>query len=976
MITSFFSSNKKTFKYLALLCSVILGFIAIFLFVYSDAFYTCCSDDVLQYFKMTEDFVLKLKTGNLSFYYYNNYLGASFFADTYYVPLDIFTFFTTILSFFMNFEIAFGFTEIVKLFLGTMMFAYFLKLRKFSNKSIFITSLIYMVCGYNCIMMAFSAFFSLVFYYPFAAVCLEKYKQGKKYLLPLCAAMLVFYNYYLGACTMLFMAVWFIFGYILDNKLVSIKEELLLNNPNLNRVNSRALLIYIGRFLKQGFICALYMALGILIACVVLLPSVSFIINDSFPRVDTLYYKWSFDSPDGFTGINAMGQYARILAEVFTPTYSTSFYAFNCSYITDHVSLYVTVTGFMIILYVFQLKDRESWIYKLYLIAEVIMLAIPIFYMIFSLNSAPYTRWMGMLNIFNLMIMAHIITKTDLKLQFKGLWAIIRSVLMIVCIFIVINYFTNKLFDMNFFSFLGNKITGKELKLVWDTDSLDEYIYDIWCLVIAVGIIIVISIFTIDKFFRKFNIIPYVLAAEIVLSLCFMFVPKFTNYNLYSLTTKKDDLNSYLSKYLENPYDGEFYRTHLNTDICNDWIYTRNYSRTNLMLSDLRIFHSFYDDETNKLVELLYDKWSASNEERNSKEILNQYSMFVHQLLGTKYVVVEADENCYLPMEYYKVVEGSNNGKYITYEYLNYQPFMIYDTMSYFNEVNGEKQVSPLYFGNNIYHLVKQQYLLSRLVYEGEEDLGLDIDFSKIINVVQKQYSQSDNSIKYDLYDPNTNMIGYYLSGEDYSKTTDIPSKGLMNFYYYLPGQGARGVEFTGAVLEYADGRREEAFNGYAFYDEIPKILWVDNNTNIINLGDGTEHDIIVEYCDYYEYEIYLNRMKDYSDLSLTMDNDKLHLTYNRENLGKNVVVIPISYNKDWKCNKDYKLVSVNGGLLGIVIPEGEASIDLTLSFTPSKLNVSALVSIGGLVIFGAYILYCGRKVFRREENIDYSSLL
>ena len=675
----FLKSTKKTIIYLALIMALALVFIGIFMAVYGDAYYTSCSDDLLQYFKIEEDFILKVKTGNNSFYNFNNYLGASFFSDTYYVPLDIFTFVTFILSFFMNFEIAFGITEMFKLFLGTLMFAYFLYLRKCSNKAIFITSLIYFVCGYNSVMMAFSAFFSLVFYYPFSAVCLEKYKKGNKLLLPLCSAVLLFYNFYLGACTMLFMAMWFILSYFLDNKLSDIKEQILKVNPNCKKVTLKAILIYLRNGFKSGIICAMYMVVGILIACIILLPSITYFLNDSFPRSDN-FYKWSFNSKPGYERTTAIKMFSRILGNIFTPTYSTDFYGFVNDYITDHNSLYITITGLIILLYVFKLKDREAKIFKIALVFEVLFLMFPIFYMIFSLNGAPYTRWFGMLNIVNLLVVAHVITKTNLDLKLLSIKSLITGILTIVCIVLVLDYYLKKIYGVNIIGYFS----GKERVLV---NSLEEMLYDVVMMIVAVGIIVVLSVTSASKIKKKFNIMPYVLAGELVIGFVWMFGPKTENYNTIYFSDRKEELNSFMNSYLETPYDSNFSRTSIKSFITDDYVYSDNYSRTNLFLSDLRVFHSFYDYNANELIHILYDSRRSSDEKysdsegaetRNSKALLNEYSMFVHQILGTRYVVVDADAySYYLPSDYYDLIEDGQ--QFVAYEAKNYTPFMIYD---------------------------------------------------------------------------------------------------------------------------------------------------------------------------------------------------------------------------------------------------------------------------------------------------------
>ena len=941
----FLSSTNKTIKYLALIMAIALVFFAAFIAIYSDAYYTCCSDDLLQYFKIGEDFAIKLRSGKLSLYSFNNYLGSSFFADTYYIPLDIFTIITFLLSYFMNFEIAFGLTEMFKLFCGTLMFAYFLYLRKCSNKAILVTSLIYFICGYNSVMMAFSAFFSLVFYYPFAAVCLEKYKKGNKLLLPLCSAMLIFYNFYLGACTMLFMGVWFILGYFLDNRLDTVKNQILKVNPNCKHVTIKAILLYLRRGLFEGVICALYMVVGILIACIILLPSLGYFLKDSFPRSDS-FYKWSFNSKEGYSQMKAFDMYARILGNLFSPTYSTDFYGFINDYITDHNSLYITITGLIILLYIFKLKDRDSKIFKIVLIIEVIMLMFPIFYMLFSLNGAPYTRWFGMLNMFNLLIVAHVITKTDLNLRLLSPKSLVTSLITIACILLVINFYIQKIYGVNIIGF----ISGKERTI---TDRLTDMNEDVIMMIVAVIIIIVLSITSSSKITKKFNLMPYVLAGELIVGFIWMFGPKSYNYNTIYFSDRKEDLNSYMSTYLENPYDSNFSRTTIKSYITDDWVHSDNYSRTNLYLSDLRLFHSFYDCNANDLAEILYDRRSFSEEQRNSKSVINNYSFFVHQALANRYVVVDSgDYYYYLPEEYFTLV--NDNGEFASYENKNYYPFMIYDEFI--------EQGSYLVYDTQ---LARQQLFLNYASLDDKDRDNIDYVTPIKASSVAKTYYKSDAEI-----DEETNMIGYSLSASSYG----IPSKGVMHFYFN-GSDGARTIDFQEVILEYSDGRKENAFSQYAFYDEMPTKIWIYMTSEYNDLSE-TNKNLKIEYTDYSEYERYLERMQNYSNLGLKMDGENLHLTYHRDNNKENFIVVPVTYNDCWENNKNYEMVKTYGGLLGIFVPEGESDIELTISFKPKYLNGSALISICGIIIYGLIIISNNRRLKEDEENINYCTLL
>ena len=952
----FLGSTKKTFEYLAILIALLLIFFTVFIAIYSDAFYTCCSDDLLQYFKIEEEFALKLKTGQLSFYNFSNYLGASFYSDTYYIQFDMFTFISVLLSFFMPFEMAFGITELVKLFFGTLLFGYFLHLRKCSNKAILVASLIYFICGYNSCMMAFSGFFSLVFYYPFAAVCLEKYKSGNKVILPLCSALLVFYNFYLGACTMLFMAMWFILSYFLDNKLSEIKDMIKKNDPEAKHLTLRAILIYLGKGFKSGFICAGYMIVGILVASIILLPSISFFLTDSFPRNDN-FYKWSFTfkNESGHYVMTMAQMYGRILGNLFTPTSSTDFYGFINDYITDHNSLYMTITGLMILLVVFKLKDRESRIFKIALIVEVLLLLFPITYMLFSLNNCPYTRWFGMLNFLNIMVIGHVITVTNFKFNFLSLKSVVTNIILVCFVIIVLNYYLKNVYGASIIEI----IKGKKMVL---NEKLSDMTYDIIMMLIALGIIVILSIFSNKKIQSKFDITPYVLAFELIVGFGFMFGPKVYNYNTLWYAEKKEELNNYMNKYLESPYKtGNFFRTHVKTYTTDDFVNADNFGRTNLYLSDYRTFHSFYDCNTNDLARIFYDNTCANAEERNSKMMINEYSLFTQQVLANRYIVTDSNEyveyNFDLPSKYFTLINDDENFR--AYENKNYSPFMIYDQMI------TESDYTYMYS-----HLAKQQYSLNYLsVYDKDVD---KIQLDKV--------TPTKNSITYtiDLVESeeyireDRNMVGYRIQKPGFT----IPSEGVIH-YYFNGNQGARSVAFSSVELEFEDGEgkitRINGLDGYAYYEEKPTIIWIEKNSDFNKLNDA-DKALRVEFADYSLYEDYLTRMEKYSNQELKIDNNKLHVSYHRDNDKNNVIVLPISYNDCWKTD-NYKIIKTYGGLLGVVIPQGSNDISFTLTFTPRYVNQSALIAITGAIIYMLVLVNNYRRVKKDEEDFNYCSM-
>ena len=171
--TGLFSNRKKTLKFIALFTFTILFFIQIGIILINNSFYTNFSDDILQYYTIMVDFIASIKDGSLSLFNLNNYFGASFFSDVYYIPLDIFTFITFILSYIMPTEIAYSITELFKIFIGVMALAYYFHLKGMKNRTIFWMSVFYLVSGGMVSFMAFPVFLSMIFYLPLSLIVIH-----------------------------------------------------------------------------------------------------------------------------------------------------------------------------------------------------------------------------------------------------------------------------------------------------------------------------------------------------------------------------------------------------------------------------------------------------------------------------------------------------------------------------------------------------------------------------------------------------------------------------------------------------------------------------------------------------------------------------------------------------------------------------------------------------------------------------------
>ncbi|MCK7486727.1 MAG: hypothetical protein MZU97_15365 [Bacillus subtilis] len=164
---------------IALIVFTILFGIQISIILFRNSFYNNFSDDIIQYYSIITDFIAQLKAGTLSWYNLNNYFGASFFSDVYYVPLDIFTLGTFITSFIVPTELAYSIFELVKIWAGVMVFAYYLHSQGMKTRTVFWMSMVYFVSGGTVSFMAFPVFLSLVFYLPLGLLVYPMVFQGQ-----------------------------------------------------------------------------------------------------------------------------------------------------------------------------------------------------------------------------------------------------------------------------------------------------------------------------------------------------------------------------------------------------------------------------------------------------------------------------------------------------------------------------------------------------------------------------------------------------------------------------------------------------------------------------------------------------------------------------------------------------------------------------------------------------------------------------
>ncbi|MDY0138446.1 MAG: YfhO family protein, partial [Candidatus Izemoplasmatales bacterium] len=415
-----FSDKKKTFKFLALFIFTILFLIQVGIMIFRNSFYTNFSDDILQYYTIMVDFVASVKDGSLSLFNLNNYLGASFFSDIYYIPLDIFTLLTYVLSYLMPTEIAYSIMELFKIFIGVMAFAYYFHLKGYKNRTIFWMGVVYLVGGGMVSFMAFPAFLSIIFYAPLALIVIHYFYNKKRWMLPLYAFIVIFYDFYLAYMLLAFISFAFILEYF--------KHET----------------FNFGHLIRDGLIFLGLLLLGVLMASVVLLPSISFILEETY-RPQATFKAWIINIGSYELKLFQPNIYIRYLAKIFAEQKPIGFYGFESDYGLEHASLYITVIGFVYMCNVFFMKDRISRIYKYTFIIILIFMIFPLFSYVFSGTlDKPYTRWVNLIPIIQIMALAHVFDNHGFeKIKMKNMTIIIG--VMLVTVSFLIYYYIDKL---------------------------------------------------------------------------------------------------------------------------------------------------------------------------------------------------------------------------------------------------------------------------------------------------------------------------------------------------------------------------------------------------------------------------------------------------------------------------------------------------------------------------------------------------
>ncbi|QVK17400.1 YfhO family protein [Mycoplasmatota bacterium] len=389
------SSFKKT-MFLSLLFVFLfyLPFTFITLFLNKVVFFQL--DYVYQFSTIVFDFRNRLMDLNFSTWDFKNSIGYDYFANFYYIPLDI-----TLLPYFLFPFLAYSklmwLSFIFKVMLGTAAFCYLLKLYKMNHKTILLVSVLYGTADLFFAQNVFPSYTGLTFYIPLVLISIELMFQKNNFLVfSLVIFQIFLFNSYWAWGLSLFMAFALLVRTIYH----------FFTFKNLNNLDP-----YIKSCLFIGK-SILYYLLGLGIAAFFFLPTLGIMQNE--PRMEmsqtgifniilSIFKTYKLEFGDMV--------YYKEFFKMLVPNlymYSGFFHDIKADYwlTTNHVIIYSSILAsfslFFLILYPTFLASEKltKEQLKTFITLKVVtfiatmMVLFPFTAYLFSMNSGPYLRWL------------------------------------------------------------------------------------------------------------------------------------------------------------------------------------------------------------------------------------------------------------------------------------------------------------------------------------------------------------------------------------------------------------------------------------------------------------------------------------------------------------------------------------------------------------------------------------------------------
>lgn len=369
-------------------------------------------DHLYQFSTLVFDFRNRIYQFDFSTWDYKNALGYDYFANFYYIPLDI-----TLLPFFifpfLSANQLLWLSFLMKILIGTSLFAYLLKEYQLKNKAIFYATIIYGTSDLFFAQNVFPTYTGLIMYIPLMLIGVEWLLKRNRYLIFSLIIFQVFlFSYYWAWPLSLFMAMALIIRYMM---LYLCRESFNHFQAQLKtriKAQTRKLLIPFDfifysiitffKSIKPLIKAFLYYLLGMGLASFLLFPIVGIMTNE--PRLDNTWYL------NLNQGLNfPLVVYLKMLFKLLVPNlyaYSGWFYDNSQSYFlpTNHIILYASILASCTIFHLYLIRPskistltpnkRKSFHYlQIITLLTLTLMALPFVAMLFSLSSSPYLRW-------------------------------------------------------------------------------------------------------------------------------------------------------------------------------------------------------------------------------------------------------------------------------------------------------------------------------------------------------------------------------------------------------------------------------------------------------------------------------------------------------------------------------------------------------------------------------------------------------
>ncbi len=984
---SIFESDKKTFILLTIILTVVSAVILMYFNFVPNTFYNCNSDDVVQYYPYISGVFTRIKNGTFSIYDTSLWGGGSTFSGLYYIPIDIFLVIAFILSFVMETEFAYWFSLILKVCAGAMLMYVVLSKKNFKKKVCLLLSLVYASTALLQAYVIFPVYLGIIFYAPLGMIVTDWFFEDKRrnlslIIIPMFVLQVVLFDYYIAYMLLAFVSIYFVLEGILKNKNIFTKE-----------------------FIKDFLLFFSFILLGVLVSSAILLPSFLYIMHQTSRTsndFDNFFLFLNYNYKTYGAGISYTHYFTQLM-NFFIPNYPNALCLQpSGGYVREHASFYMT-TGFLIYFSrFFFIKDKKLNNIKFFVFLLNLMFAIPMFSFIFSIQKISYVRWFFIPYTLNILAAGYSANYT-FKLNTNKLANIVPQVVLIIGLILMI-WILKVSPDM--FEHYSKYSTSSINKSYFYMLLIGEIVFIILYLlnmIIPFGI----KLFKKDHV-QKINFMPLLIVSELIFSLVVVFSTSGSSQYSTKYTYRATLNVDYAKNNLGYNYN-EIERINLYTE-------DKNQANADIMYQNVNpynFFQSFYTTSLDDYQYYIHGK-SVSFWSRRG---MYGYSLVNGPMLNVKYIIsdtsyesyisdteeIDTIANLYLPSKYYSHSTATPFKKEMDYYKLEKSyPFIVYDSLIYKSvrsTPNNNSLYNDLALLNYAYITLNEEFFDDTINYT-RDNLDETLDISRYgtlsseaidcINKAQVFNTYIKDNITMKNYYTNLNNSGntylctisegtYLPSGYteyDLTKLSDIEYNKLMSYdaLYVIPqSSNFDGSTTNQDIRSYIYVHDTKTDMLYPMHYNVGYFKELGLNIDKMYVYQPVSYDtkrVKIFGFNYSLYDEYLEKQDSYTDRTFNFSDTTINLSFTNSSKKALVIKLPMSYSSEWvPTNSNYKVVNVNAGFLGVIVPEGESTINIELNYQAegykSGFKITTLGGIIYITITSFILLYDVKKHIR-----------